>query len=456
MAKPVEDSIDTRITRDLMRPMLMTGWRFHVTAGILTLIALFGFAAWGYQIKEGMWVIGKNRPVMWALYITTFVFWLGISMAGTLISGILRNTGAEWRRPITRCAEAITVLALSVGGLFPIIHLGRPEVFYWLSPYPNTMQLWPNFRSPLLWDFMAINTYLVGSLIYLYLPMIPDIAIMRDRVEVPWRRRLYTILALGWRGTLLQWDRLERAVSMLAVMIIPVAAFVHTIVGWDFGMTLTPMWKSTMFGPYFVVGAIFSGIASLIVAMVIIRKMYHLEEYLRPIHFDHLGVLLATMCGIWLYFQFAENLTAWYGNTPEEMAVLWYKLKGPFAPLYWAMVFCCFIIPMPILAHRRTRTIGGTCFASILIVIGMWLERLSIVVPSLVRPRFPNAWGSYTPTWVEIAIVAGSFAGFILLYLIFSKVFPIISIWEMREGYHLERGGHAVESHLEIAKEPAR
>jgi len=268
----MNESSNEKINRDLLGPVNHPGWGWYATVTLSGLLVLAAVVALGYQFSRGLGVWGINRPVFWALDITNFVFWIGISHAGTLISAILRVTGAEWRRPVTRCAEAITVFALMIGALFPIIHLGRPQFFYWLVPYPNERGLWPNFRSPLAWDFFAINTYLLGSIIYLYLPLIPDLALLRDKSN-GLRRRLYGAFSLGWRGTKLQWDRLERAVRVMAVVIIPVAVSVHTIVSWDFAMTIRPMWHSTMFGPYFVAGAIFSGIGALIIAMAVIRRV---------------------------------------------------------------------------------------------------------------------------------------------------------------------------------------
>jgi molybdopterin-containing oxidoreductase family membrane subunit len=395
--------------------------------------------ALGYQFAKGLGVWGIKRPVFWALDITNFVFWIGISHAGTLISAILRVTGAEWRRPVTRCAEAITVFALMIGAMFPIIHLGRPWFFYWMVPYPNERGLWPNFRSPLAWDFFAINTYLLGSMIYLYLPLIPDLALLRNKTKGAMRRRLYSILSLGWRGTELQWDRLDRAVRAMAVIIIPVAVSVHTIVSWDFAMTIRPMWHSTIFGPYFVAGAIFSGIAALIIAMAVIRRAFRLEQYLRQVHFNNLGLLLLTMSLIWFYFTAAEYLTTWYGNLPEEMAVFNSKISGRYSPMFWTMVVCCFVVPATILAVKRLRTIRGTVIASAFVVAGMYLERFLIIVPTLAHPRLSFNWSSYKPTWVEIMLSIGPFAYFVLLYAVFVKLFPIIAIWEYKEGLTVEK-----------------
>ena len=425
------------INSDLLKPVHHPGWGWYATVVVSALVMLAAAGALGYQFRNGLGVWGINRPVFWALDITNFVFWIGISHAGTLISAILRVTGAEWRRPVTRCAEAITVFALMIGAMFPIIHLGRPWFFYWMVPYPNERGLWPNFRSPLAWDFFAINTYLLGSIIYLYLPLIPDLALLKSKSR-GLLRKFYGALSLGWSGTELQWDRLERAVKVMAVVIIPVAVSVHTIVSWDFAMTIRPMWHSTMFGPYFVAGAIFSGIAALILAMAIIRRVFHLEQYLRPIHFNNLGLLLLTMSLIWFYFTFGEYLTAWYGNEPEEMAVFNSKISGSYAPLFWASVICCFIIPAPLLACKRLRTIKGTMVASALIVVGMWLERFLIIVPTLTHPRLTFNWGTYAPTWVEIALTAGTFGYFVLLYAIFTRLFPIIAIWEYKEGLSIE------------------
>ncbi|HET7840518.1 MAG TPA: NrfD/PsrC family molybdoenzyme membrane anchor subunit [Terriglobia bacterium] len=424
-----------QINNDLLRPLLSTSKGFWAAVLILGVIVIAAFAAWIYQMWAGLGVSGLNRPVFWAFYITNFVFWIGISHAGTLISAILRLANAGWRRPVTRCAEVITVFALSIGALFPVIHLGRPWLAFWLIPYPSERHLWPQFRSPLLWDFFAINTYLIGSVSFLTLPIIPDWALVRYKTT-GWRRRVYGILSLGWRGSPKQWARLESAMHIMAVAIIPVAVSVHTIVSWDFAMAPVPMWHSTIFGPYFVAGAIFSGIAALILAMACLRKFLKLEEYLLPIHFDNLGKLLLMMSLLWFYFIFAERLTVWYGNAPAEMAVFISTQRGPFAPLFWTMVFCNFVIPFTFLAIKRLRTITGTVIAASTVVVGMWLERFLIIVPSLSRKYLPYDWGSYRPTWVEITITAGTFGGMALLYLLFSKAVPIISIWELKAGRH--------------------
>lgn len=409
----------------LFQPILHTGRPFYITVVILLAVMAWALVAYLVQTWWGLGVTGMNRPTYWGIYITNFVFFIGVSHAGTLISAILRICKAEWRRPITRAAEVITVVVLFIGAANVIFDLGRPDRAF-------KVIFSGHLRSPLLWDVISISTYLTASTIYLYLPLIPDIALLRDRVTK--RQWLYRILALGWQNTPEQHRLLERGIGIMAIIVLPVAVSVHTVVSWVFGMTIQPMWHSTIFGPYFVAGAIFSGIAAIIVAMAIIRKVYHLEDYLKPIHFNYLGQLLLVMTLLWFYFTFAENLTTFYGAEPAHLAVFYAKVTGDYAPLFWSMAVFCFVIPLIILGNSRTRTITGTVIASLSVNIGMWLERYTIVVPTLVNPRLPYPRGFYTPTWVEWSIMAGCFAAFILAYVLFTKLFPIVSIWEVREG----------------------
>jgi Ni/Fe-hydrogenase subunit HybB-like protein len=424
-----------RLSDDLLRPLLETSWRFWLLVLFLGSIVATGLGTWFYQMYRGFGMTGINMPIYWAFYITNFVFWIGISHAGTLISAILRLVNAGWRRPVTRCAEVITVFALMIGALFPIIHLGRPWLFFWLIPYPSERGIWPNFRSPLVWDFFAITTYLTGSVLFLFLPMIPDFALVRDKTS-GLRSRIYGALALGWQGTPKQWHRLESAMQIMAIAIIPVAVSVHTIVSFDFSMAPVPMWHSAIFGPYFVAGAIFSGIAALILAMAALRKFLHLEAYLHPIHFQNLGKLLLMMSLLWAYFTFNERLTVWYGNATAERETLLVTQRGSFAPLFWTMVACNFVVPFVILSLRKLRTVSGCVIASFTVVVGMWLERFLIVVPSLGHKYLPYTWGHYRPRPVEIIITISTFAAMMLLYVLFSKLVPIISIWELKIGEH--------------------
>jgi Ni/Fe-hydrogenase subunit HybB-like protein len=425
-----------KIREDLFRPLSGMTRKYFAAILIPLLIILFGAYAWTVQLRFGMGVTGLQRPVFWGFYIVDFVFWIGISHAGTLISAILRLTDAGWRKPITRAAEAITLFALMIGGMFPIIHLGRAWYFYWLIPYPNMRMLWPNFRSPLLWDLTAIVTYVTGSAIYLYLPLIPDMAQLAEHT-VPWRRKLYRALSLGWTGSDTEWHALERAMKLMAGIILAVAISVHTVVAWDFAMAIAPMWHSTIFGPYFVVGAIFSGLAGLMIVMAAIRKFMGLEQYLTRHHFDNLAKLLLLMSILWLYFTLAEHLTVWYGNDPSEMAVFGARTRTRFAWLFWGMVAVNFVIPFVLLGIRKLRSITTGVIASFGILLGMFLERYIIVVPTLSMTRLPAAASNhYTPTWVELAITAATFAGMIVLYLLFSKLFPIIAVWEFKPHPH--------------------
>src|ERR1700681_4872326 len=420
-----------KIRDDLFQPLSRGGRAYWITLLTALSVVVLGGIAWATQLRNGMGVTGLNRPIFWGFYIVNFVFWIGISHAGTLISAILRLTDAAWRKPVTRAAEAITVFCLMIGGMFPIIHLGRAWRFYWLIPYPNARLLWPNFRSPLLWDLTAIFTYLTGSLIYLYLPLIPDMAQLAEH-NVPWRRKLYRALSLGWTGSDREWQALERAIKLMSCIILAVAVSGHTVVAWDFAMSIAPMWHSTIFGPYFVVGAIFSGIAALLLVMGVLRRALGLDSYLTEHHFNNLSKLLLLMSLLWFYFTFAEYQTTWYGNEPNEMAVFASKIRGPYSPFFWAMVFCNFCVPFVLLGIRKLRTITTAMISSVCVLIGMWLERYLIVAPTLGNPRMIAASGVYAPTWVEISITAATFAGMIVLYLLFAKLFPIISVWEFK------------------------
>ncbi len=425
------DSQEKQLETVALGPMTRTSLGWYAWVAFLLAIVLSGFVAYLYQIQNGLAVTALRDTVIWGLYITNFVFFIGISHAGTLISAILRVTQAEWRRPVTRLAEFITVVALMIGGLMPIVDLGRPDRIPHLLMYGQ-------IGSPIIWDFVAITTYLTGSIIYLYLPLIPDIALARDRLKGkinPLRWRLYAILAIGWRGAHEQREKLERAISIMMLLIIPIAVSVHTVVSWLFAMTLRAGWNSTIFGPYFVVGAIYSGIAGIITIMYIFRRVYHLGAYLTEKHFRYLGYLLLTLGVIYFYFTFAEYLTTGYKMEEGEKFLLEELMRGAYALPFWSFVIGGVILPVLIVALPWTRTIPLITIASVLVNIGMWLKRFIIVVPSLALPLLPTSWGVYVPTWVEIAITLGSFAGFALIFTVFSKFFPIISVWEVKEGW---------------------
>jgi len=423
----------------LLRPIFNTGRTYWIVVGLLSCVLALGVFAWWTQYRDGLGVTGMNRPVFWGIYITNFVFFIGISHAGTLISAILRLCKAEWRRPITRAAETITVIVLFIGMGNVLLDIGRPDRMF------NVM-MHGQFQSPLLWDVCCVSVYLTASITYLYLPLIPDFAILRD--SAPRRVWLYRALAIGWTGTPKQQKRLDRLIAIMAVAVIPIAVSVHTVVSYVFSMTVQPMWHSAIFGPYFVVGAIFSGIAALIIVLAILRKTLHLEDYLKPVHFSNLGLLLLVMALLWLYFTFCEYLTVFYGGEPSHLSIYYSKITGEFSTFFWTMIVSCFGLPFLLLCNRMTRTITGCVIASVSICVGMWLERYTIVVPTLSRPRLPYPVGEYSPSWVEWSLTGACFAFLILAYMLVAKFFPIISLWEVREGRN-----HALDETRERLKE---
>lgn len=423
----------SEINQAVLEPMFRSSWRFWLLVAFLSALVLWGLFAWGYLIYWGMGTAGINRPVYWGFFIATFVFWVGISHAGTMISAVLRLLKADWRRPITRGAEAMTAFALLMAGLFPFIHLGRVWKFYWMVPYPNNRLMWPNFQSPLMWDMVAIFTYLIGSTLYLYLAMIPDLAMARDHTS-KWRQKLYRILSLGWRGTEAEWHKLQRALGIFSIAIIPIFLSVHSIVSWDFAVTIQPRWHSTIFAPYFVVGAIYSGLAALASILVIVRKGMRLQEFLRAEHFNALGKLVMVAGMAWTYFWFAGFIVEWYGNEPVIRELIREEVSGNLAPLFYLQMSAN-LIPIVMLVFKKVRvTPWLLLIATLLINIGMYTERVLIVVGSLQRNFMPFNWGDYSPTWVEVSIVVMTFAGFALLYTLFSRIFPYVPVWEIKEG----------------------
>lgn len=344
----------------------------------------------------------------------------------------------EWRRPISRAAETLTVFALITAAMFPLVHLGRAWKFYWLLPYPNERQIWPSYHSPLLWDMTAIFTYLTCSILFAYIGLLPDLAMARDHTR-GWRHRFYEMLALGWRGTEREWANQETALNVFSYAIIPVMFSVHTIVSWDFAMAIQPGWHSTVFGPYFVVGALFSGVAAVIMVLVIIRKGMHLEYFLREEHFDGMAKFLLLLSLAWDYFYFNDVIVPWYGQGPVEKTVLHLFTGGSAAPLWYLMIFSNTILPAAVLWSRRIRTsIPAIFIVSVFVQIGMYLERYLIVPVTLGQNELPFDWGRYIPRWPESLITVGAFALVGFLYVLFSRVFPLIPVWEVYEGQVLQ------------------
>ncbi len=432
--------VGEELERTALRPLRRVGLRYYLL--ILGLLAVIGFGLFAYsiQLRRGLAVTGMAatlNKVMWGLYITNFVFFIGISHAGTLISAILRVSHAGWRTPITRMAEFITVVALSVGALFPILDLGRPDRMLNVLRYGR----WP---SPILWDFFAISTYFVGSVMYLYLPLLPDLATCRDRLTGAVSRRrawFYRTLSLGWNGSTEQRTSLAAALGLMMIVIIFVAVSVHTVVSWIFAMTLRTGWNTAVFGIYFVAGAIFSGIATLIIVMAILRRVLHLERWMGALQFVNLGYLMAALAMIMLYFNISEFVTAGYKLEGREPVYLGSIFTGSFAPIYWSYVGVGLLFPGLVMLFRRTRTVRNVVIAAVLVDVSMWFERYVIVVASLRVPQMPYpSPAHYFPTWIELAITAGAFALFALIIAVFVRFVPVLSMWEIREhGTEVER-----------------
>lgn len=405
--------------------------------GFLLLVIAAGLAAYIMQLVYGLAMTGMRDYVSWGVYMTNFVFFIGVSHAGTLISAILRVTNAEWRRPITRMAEGITVFALLVGAPMVIVDMGRPDRLQHVLWYGR-------LNSPILWDVLSVTTYIAGSFVYLYVASIPDFAILAQQgstgnIFSAFRLRIYRFFSLGYRGTPAQKHHLERALGTMAIVIIPVAVSVHTVVSWVFGMTLRPGWHSTIFGPYFVIGAIFSGTAGIVLAMAAFRRIYHLENYLTNRHFRYLGTLLLVFNILYIYFTLSEYLTTWYGGEAVDMRLV-DMLMGVnhFGPLFWATIVFGLFVPAFLLVLPTKKSIAPIVIAAFLVNIGMWVKRYLIIIPTMltpfIDPKAADASPSYIPTVVEWTITAAAFAFFLLLFTLFAKFLPIISIWETVEG----------------------
>lgn len=428
---------DDELVSDLLRPVTRTSRAYWAVVTGLGLIVAVGAFAYLQQLRSGLQVTAMRNQVSWGIYIANFVFFIGISHVGALMSAILRLSGAEWRRPVTRMAEAVTVCSLFVGAAMPIIDLGRPDRLL-------NVLLYGRLQSAILWDFLSIFSYLIGSILFLYLFLIPDLAIMRDRLSSigPWRRRLYRVLSLRWTGSPTQKKRLERSIGIMTLLILPIAISVHTVVSWIFAMTLRVGWNSSIFGPYFVAGALFSGVATVLLAMAIFRRAFRLEKYVTDRHFRNLALILLALDLIYIYFTINEYLVVSYKLESDEAILLGAIYAGSYAGMFWAIQIGGLVIPAFLLAIRRTRTsLAGIVVAAVLINATMWLKRYLIVVSSLAAPTVPIDWGSYFPTWVEWSITAAGFAGFALLFALFAKVFPVVSIWEVREELEAREAG---------------
>ena len=394
---------------------------------LLVLLALIGHLLW-----TGVGVWGNQIPNAWAWPIVNFVFWVGIGHAGTLISAILFLFRQQWRTGINRFAEAMTIFAVICAGLFPGIHVGRAWLAYWLFPIPNQMSMWPQFRSPLLWDVFAVGTYFNVSLMFWYLGLIPDIATLRDRAVTPARKLIYGILAMGWRGSARQWHRYERAYLILAALSTPLVLSVHSVVSFDFAVSQVPGWHTTIFPPYFVAGAIFSGFAMVVTLAVPARALYGLKHLITMRHLEAMNkVILAT--GMMVGYAYSiEFFIAWYGGNPFERFAFINRAFGPYAWAYWTM-FCCNAFVPQVFWFKKFRTsIPVMMVVAILVNVGMWFERFVIVIISLHRDYLPSSWGYFRPTWVDVMMLIGSFGLFFTLFLLFLRFLPMVAMAEVK------------------------
>ena len=426
------------INKDLLDGVLGTPRWWLPTVIFLTIIVATGLGAFGYMMNKGLGVTGLNRPALWGFFLVNFVFWIGISHAGIMISAILRLTQAEWRRPVTRAAEVMTVFSLMAALHTPLFHVGRPWRDFWVFPYDFARGVWPNVRSPFVWDPSAVMTYLIGSSLFVFIALIPDLAVIRDRAQKVWVKRIYAGLCLGWRGTPRQWKLQAVAGILLSALVLPVFVSVHSIVSWDFAVLIgVEGWHSTIFAPYFIIGAIHSGVSAVAMLMALGVWMWKLDKYIRPDHFDAIARLLIVVATTWFFFFFLEWVFALYTlDAPDIVLRELQVFDWPYSALFMVFLITAFFIPVPMWLFKSVRRSAfWMLITTILVNIGMWLERFIIIIPSLVRRQhFTFDWGTYHPSLVEILIVAETFAFVALGMLLFSKFFPLIPLFDIKEG----------------------
>jgi molybdopterin-containing oxidoreductase family membrane subunit len=406
------------------------GWIFgFLFAFMLVQVLLFAI---GYLFVRGVGIWGINIPIGWGFAIVNFVWWIGIGHAGTLISAILLLLRQSWRNSINRFAEAMTLFAVACAGMFPVLHMGRPWLAYWLFPYPNTMNYWPQFRSPLVWDVFAVSTYATTSALFWFVGLIPDLATLRDRATNPLIRKIYALLAMGWRGSARHWSRYETAYLLLAGLATPLVLSVHTVVSFDFSIAIVPGWHTTIFPPYFVAGAIYSGFAMVLVLAIPIRKFYDVGDFITERHLENSAMVMLATGLIVAYGYVMEAFMNWYGGNTYENYLRWNRFHGPYAFWYLALLFCNIVLPQ-ILWFRKIRTNPIWLFlVSLDVLVGMWLERFVIVVVSLHRDFLNSSWGMYYPTRWDWAVFIGTLGFFAAAMFLFIRVLPMISIFEMR------------------------
>ncbi len=439
-----------QITADISRPIeSKPNLLWLATVGFFGTLMVIGFILIGWTMVEGIGLWGLNKTVGWAFDITNFVFWVGIGHAGTLISAVLLLFRQQWRNSINRASEAMTIFAVACAGLFPLIHMGRPWNAFWFAPIPNTRgPLWVNFNSPLLWDVFAITTYLTVSLVFWYLGMVPDFATLRDRLSKAGKKigsYIFSLLSFGWDGSSRNWSRYELVSWILAGLATPLVLSVHSIVSMDFATSVIPGWHTTIFPPYFVAGAVFSGFGMVQTLMIITRKVYKLENYITMDHMESIAkIIIATGSLVGLAYM-TEFFTAWYSGSLWERYVFVNRAFGPYAWAYWIMFSCNVITPQLFWFRGIRRNMFITFIISIFINIGMWFERFVIIVTSLHRDFLPSSWADYAPTWVEVGIFVGTIGLFMFLFLLFAKYLPVVNMFEVKTLVkHPKKPEHAV------------
>jgi len=424
-------SVTDKISSIVLQRPAPWGWWFGLAVSF-SLVMLLLYAV-TYLLVVGVGVWGINIPIAWGFAIVNFVWWVGIGHAGTLISAILLLLHQEWRTSINRFAEAMTLFAVACAGLFPLLHMGRPWFAYWLLPYPNTMKVWPQFRSPLVWDAFAVSTYFTVSLLFWYVGLVPDFATLRDKARNRFAQIAYGVLAMGWRGSARHWRRHEVAYLILAGLATPLVVSVHTVVSFDFCVANLPGWHSTIFPPYFVAGAIYSGFAMVVVLAIPLRYFYGLQDFITDRHLQNMAKVMLATCMLVTYGYAMEAFMAWYSGNPYEEYVQYNRTSGPYAWSYWLLLACNVLIPQVLWSKRARGSVPLLFGVALVVLLGMWLERFVIVVTSLQRDFLPSSWGMYSPTFFDWATLLGSLGLFFCLLFLFLRVLPAISMSEMRE-----------------------
>jgi molybdopterin-containing oxidoreductase family membrane subunit len=424
-------TVTDKISSVVLTGRTPTGWFLAVAFSASLMLMLFFSLA--VLVTKGVGIWGINIPVAWGFDIINFVWWIGIGHAGTLISAILLLLRQEWRTSINRFAEAMTLFAVSCAAIFPVFHTGRPWLAaYWLFPYPNTMGVWPQFRSPLIWDVFAVSTYATVSALFWFVGLIPDLATLRDRSRNRVLARVYGILAMGWRGSARHWHNYETAYLLLAGLATPLVISVHTVVSWDFAVGVVPGWHATIFPPYFVAGAIYAGFAMVLTLAIPLRKFYGLEDFITLRHLENMAKVMLATGLIVAYGYTMEAFMAWYSGSPYETYMIWNRMTGPYAPMYWALIFCNVVAPNTLWVKNLRTNVPYLFVISLVVSVGMWLERYVIIVTSLHRDYLPSSWGMYHGTGWDWSTFIGTIGLFLTLLFLFLRFLPAISIFEMR------------------------